>query len=387
MQRTVALILAAGMGTRMGNVSKARLAVCGIPALSLTMLAFEKSQSIDGIIVAARADELSFAEKLARDYGITKFITAVAGGESRMMSAKNALEATPSDFSFIAVHDGARVLTSPDDIDKVVSAAFKNLCATSATKVTDTQKASDGRFILSTVDRKSLYAVQTPQVFSKELYEKAIKKAIEDGGEFTDDCSMLECIGQKISLVECSKTNIKLTTPEDVFLAEAIFEKRGGGMKVGHGYDVHALCEGRELILGGVKIPHEKGLMGHSDADVLLHAVMDSLLGACALGDIGKHFPPTDDAYKGISSLKLLANVASLINGAGFRVQNIDATVVCQRPRLAPYIDAMRENIASTLGISTDTVSVKATTEEHLGFTGREEGIAAHCICSVIKIS
>lgn len=387
MPKTAALLLAAGMGTRMGNVSKAKLDICGIPALALTMLAFEKAQNIDAVIVAARSDELDFVKAVARDYGINKFITAVTGGESRMESAKKALDATPSDYTFVAVHDGARALISASDIDKVVRTAFENLCATASTKVTDTLKSSDGNLITATVDRTSLYAVQTPQVFLRELYEKAINKALASGGEFTDDCAMFECIGQKVFLAECSKTNIKLTTPEDVFLAEAIFEKRGGGMRIGHGYDVHALCEGRELVLGGVNIPHEKGLMGHSDADVLLHAVMDSLLGASALGDIGKHFPPSDDAYKGISSLKLLEKVALLIHNEGFGVKNIDATLICQKPRLAPYIDTMRKNISTVLGISMDRVSVKATTEEHLGFTGREEGIASHCVCTVIKIS
>ncbi len=387
MQRTAALILAAGMGTRMGNVSKSKISLCTIPALALTMLAFERANTIDGIIVAARKDELSFVNDLAKEYSISKFITASVGGESRMLSAKNALEAVTGDFSFVAVHDGARSLITPEDIDKVVKDAYVNLCSAASTKVTDTQKNAEGGFILSTVDRTSLYAVQTPQVFSKALYENAINQAIAGGGEFTDDCAMLENIGYKVSLVECMKTNIKLTTPEDVFLAEAIFEKRGGGMRVGHGYDVHALCKGRELILGGVTIPHEKGLMGHSDADVLLHAVMDALLGAAALGDIGKHFPPSDDSYKGISSIKLLERVSALLNNAHFRVGNVDATVVCQSPRLAPYIEQMRENIANTLGILPACVNVKATTEEHLGFTGREEGIASHAVCTLIKIS
>lgn len=387
MPKTAALILAAGMGTRMGGISKSKLEICGIPALALTMLAFEKAKSIDGIIVAARAEELSFVKSLASSYGITKFVGAAEGGASRTESAKKALDVTHELYNHVAVHDGARALITPDDIDRVAECAFSNSCATAATKVTDTLKAARNGFISSTVDRTSLYAVQTPQVFYRELYERAINKAILSDGEYTDDCSMLESIGQSVMLVTCSKTNIKLTTPEDVFLAEAILEKRGGAMRIGHGYDVHALCEGRELILGGVKIPHEKGLMGHSDADVLLHAVMDSILGACALGDIGKHFPPSDDTYKGISSMKLLSSVAKLIKTAGFSVNNIDATLVCQRPRLAPHIDAMRENIAFALGICADDVSVKATTEEHLGFTGREEGIAAHAVCTVNKIS
>ncbi len=387
MPKTAALILAAGMGTRMGGISKSKLEICGIPALALTMLAFEKARSIDGIIVAARADELSFVKSLASSYGITKFVGAAEGGASRTESAKKALDATPELYDHVAVHDGARVLVTPEDIDKVVSAAFENACATASTKVTDTLKESDGEYICSTIDRARLYGVQTPQVFSRLAYEEAITRALSSGGQFTDDCAMLEAIGYRVFLVPCSKTNIKLTTPEDVFLAEAILEKRGGAMRIGHGYDVHALCEGRELILGGVKVPHERGLMGHSDADVLLHAVMDSILGACALGDIGNHFPPSDDTYKGISSMKLLSSVAKLIKSAGFSVNNIDATLVCQRPRLAQHIDAMRENIAFAFGISADRISVKATTEEHLGFTGREEGIAAHAVCTVNKIS
>ena len=297
MPKTAALILAAGMGTRMGNVSKAKLEICSFPALALTMLAFEKSRLTDGIIVAAREDETEFVKSIAKDFNITKFISVVTGGASRLQSAKKALDITPDDYYFVAIHDGARALITPDDIDRVAECAFSNSCATAATKVTDTLKSARDGFISSTVDRTSLYAVQTPQVFYRELYERAINEAILSDGEYTDDCSMLESIGQSVKLVDCSKSNIKLTTPEDVFLAEAIFEKRGGGMRIGHGYDVHALCKDRELILGGVNIPYEKGLMGHSDADVLLHAVMDSLLGASALGDIGKHFPPTDDAY------------------------------------------------------------------------------------------
>lgn len=154
-------------------------------------------------------------------------------------------------------------------------------------------------------------------------------------------------------------------------------------MRIGHGYDVHKLCEGRKLILGGVEIPHDKGLLGHSDADVLLHAVMDALLGACALGDIGKHFPDTDDSYKGADSMVLFGEVIKILRHNGYVVSNIDATIIAQKPKLSPYIDEMRKNIADICSVDISQVSVKATTEEHLGFTGREEGISAHCVCIV----
>jgi 2-C-methyl-D-erythritol 2,4-cyclodiphosphate synthase len=157
--------------------------------------------------------------------------------------------------------------------------------------------------------------------------------------------------------------------------------KMAYGIRIGHGYDVHRLTEGRTLVLGGVSVPHEKGLLGHSDADVLLHAVMDALLGAIGEGDIGKHFPDNDDAYKGISSMTLLSRVGEIMKGKGYTLSNVDATVIAQRPRLAPYIPTMRENIASVLGCSVEDVNIKATTEEHLGFSGREEGIAAHAVC------
>ena len=196
----------------------------------------------------------------------------------------------------------------------------------------------------------------------------------------TDDCSLFELTGRPVQLTQGDYANLKITTREDLPRAE---QKEGNDMRIGHGYDVHRLVEGRKLILGGVEIPYEKGLLGHSDADVLLHAVMDAVLGAAALGDIGQHFPDNDPAYKGADSLALTREVARIIAEHGYKVGNIDATILCQRPKLAPHIPAMRRNIADAFGLPVDAVSVKATTEEHLGFTGEGLGIAAHAVALI----
>ncbi len=213
-----------------------------------------------------------------------------------------------------------------------------------------------------------------PQGFVRQGYRELLKATDAAGG--ADDWSVYERAGRPVRLVEGDYANLKITTREDIPEEEK-------AMRIGHGYDVHRLAEGRKLILGGVEIPFEKGLDGHSDADVLVHAVMDALLGAAALGDIGHLFPDTDAAYKGADSLVLLGRVSEVLREAGYAPVNIDATILCQRPKLAPHIDAMRSNIAARLGMRAEDVSVKATTEEKLGFTGSGEGIAAHAVCLI----
>ena len=385
MKKTAAIILAAGTGTRMGGISKASLDVLGTPALLRTARAFDECKTVDFLILCVKEDEKEWAKSIAKS--IKKPYNVISGGKTRQESASIALGSVPEGFDYVAVHDGARCLICAEDIDKVVLCAYENGAAAACTKVTDTVKFSSDGFVKATVDRENLYSVQTPQVFAKSEYERAMDSAMKSGRSYTDDCGLFEDGKLKIKLVETSKNNIKLTTPDDVMTAEAILSKKEGvGMiRVGHGYDAHRLTEGRPLILGGVNVPFEKGLYGHSDADVLVHAVMDAMLGAAALGDIGKYFPPSDDAYKGISSMILLEKVNDILKENGFAVSNIDATVVAQKPRLADYLRGMRENIAKTVGISPDTVSVKATTEEKMGFTGSLEGIAAHCVCLIEK--
>ena len=225
--------------------------------------------------------------------------------------------------------------------------------------------------------------MQTPQAFSLALYREALGKARAAGQSYTDDCQLIEAAGGKVKLTQGDYRNIKLTTPEDLLAARAYLGGEGGKktVRIGYGYDVHRLVEGRKLILAGVEVPFEKGLLGHSDADVIAHAVADALLGAAALGDIGHLFPDTDPRYDGADSLKLLAEVCRLLREKGFSIGNIDATLLAQRPKIAPHIVQMRENLAAACGIAADQVSVKATTEERLGFTGREEGMAASAVC------
>ena len=255
--------------------------------------------------------------------------------------------------------------------------------AIAAVPATYTMKIAHDKRVINTPDRKDLWQVNTPQIFKKDILAKAYEKAYADHFYGTDDAMLVERLGETVKIIEDIPENIKITHPGDMILVEQMITGgKGASMqRVGQGYDVHKLVDGRKLILGGVDIPHEKGLDGHSDADVLIHAIMDAILGAAALGDIGKHFPDTDDQYKNIDSMFLLYGVRKLMEVNGFSIQNIDATLILQAPKVAPYIEKMRKNIAEKLGLDISQVSVKATTEEGLGFTGRKEGVAAMAVC------
>ena len=257
--------------------------------------------------------------------------------------------------------------------------------AAPAVPVKDTVKRAvrgDGKtvpeqcMVTDTPDRSTLYAVQTPQCFDRAAYLAALEELDETRARLvTDDCSLFELTGRPVQLTQGDYANLKITTREDL---PRPAQRKETEMRIGHGYDVHRLVEQRKLILGGVEIPFEKGLLGHSDADVLTHAVMDALLGAAALGDIGQHFPDTDPAYRDISSLDLLGRVMALLAAQGWRVENVDLTILAQRPKLKDYLPQMRQNYSRAMGLPVTAISVKATTEEGLGFTGTEQGIAAH---------
>lgn len=386
---TAAIILAGGTGSRMqSDKTKQFIDILGKTVLERTVLAFDKCELINEIVVVVREGEESDAITLINKLNISKSFKTVIGGACRAESAKNGFLAISQDTDFVAVHDAARCLITPEMIDKVVKMAYKTSAATAVCSVSDTVKQvdKDGK-IVATIPRETVFRAQTPQVFSKDVYKRALIRC-EDLSAITDDNMLLENIGADIYAVDLGYNNIKITTQEDLRLAKNILTERGenvmNGFRVGHGYDVHKLVTGRKLILGGVEIPHETGLLGHSDADVLLHAIMDALLGAAALGDIGKHFPDTSEEYKGISSLHLLTRVTDLIKKKGFSVLNIDATIVMQRPKIATFIPKMVSNIAFAIGIAEDCINVKATTEEHLGFTGREEGVSAHCVAMLV---
>lgn len=408
------IIAAAGSGKRMGGgLNKQYIVLDGMPVLARSVAVFERNPLIDEIVIVVKAGE---EERCRRDiveaFGFAKVSRVVAGGSERQYSVKAALGAVDAGCDIVLIHDGARPLVSDETVDAVIFACYETGAAVPAVSVKDTIKevqqeepaCADGGnsgvdgsaegcesrlTVRGTPDRSRLRAVQTPQGFDRVLLEEAYGLLDRDGGAVvTDDASLVEALGHPVAVVEGEEINIKITTPSDVKKAEIMMGEIKTDMvpRVGMGYDVHAFAEGRKLILGGVDIPHDRGLAGHSDADVLVHAVMDSLLGACAMGDIGRHFPDTDPQYKGIDSLKLLAHVGALLAENGWKIINIDATVIAQRPKIAPHIDKMRENIAEVLKISASQINIKGTTTERLGFEGREEGIAAQSIASIIHI-
>lgn len=361
-----AVVLAAGKGTRIG-FDKMLYKLDEFEVVHHSIKAFQDNDFIDKIIVAA-GENIDEIEKIAHRF--SKVCSVVKGGETRAISVLNSLEKVNSG-ALVAIHDGARPFVSQQVINDAIQGAFENSAAVPCVKVKDTIKQSEGEFIGQTFERDRLYITQTPQVFSSDMYKQLIDMYFDKS--ITDDAQLFEKAGIKVKITQGDYENYKITTIDDI--------KKEKNMRIGHGYDVHKLVEGRKLIMGGVEIPYEKGLLGHSDADVVLHAVMDSLLGALALGDIGKHFPDTDERYKGCDSMDLMRHVADMIFDKGADVENIDVTILCQKPKLSPHIMKMRENIANTLHCDLDKISVKATTEEGLGFTGEGLGIACHCVC------
>lgn len=367
--QVTAIIVAAGASRRMGFDKLSYRLPDGQTVLEKSCAALAAHPAVTQLVLVAGANRET-CERIAQR--CPKPCVVVAGGETRADSVRHGLEVASGEL--VAIHDAARPFVSQAVITAALQAAAQTGAAAPAVPVKDTIKVADadGR-VQNTPDRATLYAVQTPQCFSRKLYLEALERVTGEKAHLvTDDCSLFELADFPVTLTQGDYENYKITTKEDL--------QKEKTMRIGHGYDVHCLVEGRKLILGGVDIPYEKGLLGHSDADVLLHAIMDAVLGAAALGDIGKHFPDTDPAYKGADSLALTRAVAKLIAEHGYTVGNIDATILCQAPKLAPHIAAMRQNIADAFGIPLDAVSVKATTEEHLGFTGEGLGIAAHAV-------
>ncbi len=379
-----AVVAAAGRGRRFGAPENKIFApLAGKTVLDHALAALSACREIDYLVIVTGAEDLGRVRRIAVSF--PKVHAVCEGGAERYESVINALHAVPPGTDLVAVHDGARPLVSPTLISAVVRAARESGAALPATPVSDTVKRSpDGRSTLETVDRRELYAVQTPQVFRLDLLLEAYSRAHTEHFTGTDDASYVERMGHPVSLVPGERNNLKITVAEDLRMAEGIMAG-GAAVRTGFGYDVHQLVPNRPLVLGGVDLEHPAGvgLDGHSDADVLLHAIADALLGAVALGDIGEHFPNTDPRYAGVSSLVLLRAVAEKVRERGYEVVNVDAMLLAERPKIRPHVDRMRANIAGALGVDPDAVSVKATTNERLGFEGREEGMAAHAVATV----
>lgn len=347
---------------------------------------FENSSLISSYVVVANKSDLSFCRTLLNSYPLSKLAGIAAGGETRQESVAAGLGALPPDCGLIVVHDGARPLISQNVLEGAVQQAVDMGAVVVAVPVKDTIKIVEKEQIKGTPERSSLWMAQTPQVFRRSLLQDALDAARASGCEGTDDSSLVERLGHEVKIYPGTYENIKITTQEDLVAARALL-----GIDIcdymvrrtGLGYDVHPFCQGRPLFLGGVEIPEGPGLTGHSDGDVLLHALADACLGAVGLPDIGHHFPPSDPRWERASSLAMLSIVKVILAKKGYCVVQVDLTAAAEKPRLAPYLEEIRGRIAAVLGIPPDAVGLKATTTEGLGFVGRGEGIACWAIATV----
>ncbi|MGR0482789.1 MAG: 2-C-methyl-D-erythritol 4-phosphate cytidylyltransferase [Candidatus Electronema sp. V4] len=382
------IIPAAGSGSRMGTAQpKQFLGLAGMPVLARTVRVFLDHPKVDAVIAVLPPEQLQSGAAL-----ILPFLSPAqqdklgfaAGGATRQQSVRNGLAALPADIGQVLVHDGARPLVTAAVIDRCLAGIAEHGAVIAAVPVKDTLKEAAGGTVLRTVDRERLWQAQTPQGASRVLLEQAFRQAEADGFVGTDEASLLEHASIPISVVMGSGRNLKITQPEDLALAAALLREEDSIMRIGHGFDAHRLVAGRRLILGGQEIPYHLGLDGHSDADVLVHALMDALLGALGEGDIGRHFPDSDEQYRGADSCQLLARVMALVRAKGMRLLNADITVICQRPKLAPHMAAMQAQLCAICG--TEAVNIKATTTEGMGYAGRGEGISAHAVALLAKI-
>lgn len=379
-----AVILCAGASSRMGGINKQLCELGGAPVFVQSCLKFERCADVSEIVLAVPAGQTEAFRRTAEQYGITKLAAVTEGGASRFISVRNALAAVSEEAEYIAVHDGARPLIEPADISRVIADAKAFGAAISAAPASDTIKLADGESVASTIPRESVYLAQTPQAFSLPLYRKCVERLGAQAEELTDDSQLFERCGLAVHITAITQPNFKITRPADLTAARAAFGGEDVPMiRTGCGYDVHRLCEGRRLVLCGAEIPSPLGLLGHSDADVAVHALMDAILGALALGDIGKLFPDSDPAYKDADSMKLLCEVISRMKSAGYSLGNLDITIIAEKPKLAAFIPQMRENFAKAFGCDISRVSVKATTEEGLGLAGA--GIGAHAAVLLIR--
>lgn len=388
MTGTSAIIPAAGKGRRFGkDFNKVFAEAAGKPIIAHTLAVFQASPSIDEIILVTGTEDLALCREIVERFGFDKVSAVVEGGERRQESVRNGLLHTRPESELIVIHDGARPLVTEEIIRDSVSAARLYGAAIAASPVTDTVKSVDAdTFVAATLNRDELYAVQTPQTFRREVILEAHEKALMANVDATDDAALVELMGGKVKITPGSPENIKVTQPRDLdYVHSKLSPENVPVARTGFGYDIHRFAEGRKLVLGGVEFPGVDGLDGHSDADVLLHAVCDALLGAAAAGDIGRLFPDTDSQYKGISSMTLLSRVGQALAEGGWKVINVDVTLVAQKPKLAPCVEEIRVNISSALDIHRDQVSIKATTAEGLGSIGKAEGIACYSVANVVK--
>lgn len=381
MTSCIALVVAAGRGTRIdGALPKQYLRVGGKPLLRHTLEILGAHRAVGGVRVVFHADDQALYEAATAGLAL---LPPVPGGGARQDSARLGLESlTGLAPNRVLIHDAARPFLDEPLLDRVLGALDEGADgAIPALPVNDTVKRGADGVVTETVDRAGLWRVQTPQGFRFDKILAAHRAAT--GGDLPDDAAVAERAGLAVRLVAGSEDNFKVTTADDLRRAERLIEARLGDVRIGQGFDVHPFGPGDHVWLCGVRVPHEQALVGHSDADAGLHALTDAILGALGAGDIGVHFPPSDPHWRGAPSHLFLAHAASLVAHANGAIANVDVTLVCERPRIGPHRDAMVSRIAEILALDRTRVSVKATTTERLGFTGRGEGIAASAVATV----
>ncbi len=387
------LVVAAGRGSRVGGGRpKQYRSLAGRPLLAHSLCAIYRAAPDAIILPVIHPDDLDLYQDslVGLDAAVAMRLKDPAyGGATRQESVLSGLEALCSDRvdtpKFVLIHDAARLFASEELISRAVAAAKAHGAAIPGVAVTDTIKEVDSQSgVIATPPRAQLRAVQTPQAFRFDLILDAHRKAAAAGkNELTDDGAIAEWAGHRVHVFEGDAANMKVTSSEDLALAEARLIRELQDIRTGQGYDVHAFGPGGHIWLGGLKVAHDHGLLGHSDADVLSHAITDALLGALADGDIGSHFPPSDPQWRGAASKIFLSAAAGKVRARGGMIAHVDATIVCERPKVGPHRDAIRASLAEIMDIPVGRVAIKATTSERLGFTGREEGIASLAIATI----
>ncbi|MEH6405019.1 MAG: bifunctional 2-C-methyl-D-erythritol 4-phosphate cytidylyltransferase/2-C-methyl-D-erythritol 2,4-cyclodiphosphate synthase [Sneathiella sp.] len=373
----IALIVAAGTGSRTGlDFPKQYLKLGKKSVLSSAIDQFLIHPSVDHVqVIINPNDEDLYCEAIEN----RTVLPWVAGGKTRQESVRLGLESIKQKSpTYVLIHDAARPFVDKSLIDRCLAGLKESDAVLPAMPVIDTLKSVESNIVTGTVDRAKIVAAQTPQSFNYNSILSAHTKFLDE--QVTDDIALAELAGIPVKWVMGDAANIKITTKEDI---EMVTNKSLTDSRSGLGFDVHAFADDRDLWLGGIKVPYSRGLKGHSDADVALHAITDALLGSIGAGDIGTHFPPSDEKWRGVSSDRFLAHAGQLVADLGGKIGNIDLTIICEAPKIGPYRDAMKSRIAEILNIDAERVSIKGTTTEKLGFTGRGEGIAAQAIATV----
>src|SRR5215469_7698444 len=380
-----AVIVAAGRGERAGaNIPKQYRAIGDEPMIRTTLRAFLTHPRIDLVQPVINPNDRETYERAI--VGLKNLLPPVAGGATRQASVRAGLEALADrQPGLVLIHDAARPFVSGILIDRAISAGRASGAAVPGLALADTVKSIDDRaMVTETLDRSRLRTVQTPQAFSFDLIIQAHRRAAAaQRDSFTDDAALAEWAGQRVSVFEGEVDNLKVTSNADFTRAEMTRLAALSDIRTGNGFDVHAFVKGDHVMLGGIRIPHLRGVTGHSDADVALHALVDAILGALAEGDIGAHFPPSDPQWKGAASDRFLAFACARVRKRGGMIGHLDVTIVCEAPRIAPHRDAMRARIAEIASVAMERVAVKATTSEKLGFAGRGEGIFAMATATI----